>query len=83
MENEEFAGMSPETARRRSNAWFLLPVFLQLVGGVIAYFVLRGDDPPRARNCLFLGIALTAVMFATGALIGAEISTIMGDPFTD
>ena len=35
-----------------------------IVGGVIAYFVLRHDDNPLAKNCLYLGIALTAIHIA-------------------
>lgn len=49
---------------RRSNWWFLLPIILQVVGGIIAYFVIRCDDPAKARNCLYLGIALTVVQIA-------------------
>ena len=28
-----------------------------LIGGIIAYFVLRHDDPRKAKNCLYLGIS--------------------------
>ena len=59
-----------ETGMRKSNWWFLLPIFMQLVGGVIAYFVLRGDDPSKAKNCLLLGVALFAVSMALGQLFG-------------
>ena len=45
--------------KRRSNWWFLLPIFFSLIGGLIAYFILRQDDPAKARNCLYLGMALT------------------------
>jgi len=48
--------MYPE--RTRSNFWFLLPIFLGLIGGIIAFFVLRQDDPRKAKNCLYLGIVL-------------------------
>jgi len=50
--------------QRRSRAWYLLPIFLGVVGGVIAYFVLRQDDTHLAKNCLYLGIALTAIHIA-------------------
>lgn len=46
---------------RRSRWWYLLPIFLTIVGGVIAYFVLRHDDPQKARNCLVLGIVIFVV----------------------
>lgn len=50
-----------ENTTKRSNAWFLLPLFLNIVGGVIAFFMLRESDPAKAKNCLYLGAALLAV----------------------
>lgn len=47
--------------KRRSGAWFLLPIFFGIIGGLIAYFVIRQDDPAKAKNCLYLGIALMVV----------------------
>lgn len=38
-----------------------MPIFFNIIGGVIAYFVLRDDDPRKAKNCLWLGIILTAI----------------------
>ena len=56
--------MYPE--KTRSNFWFLLPIllglffgFLGLTGGIIAYFILRQDDPKKAKICLYLGIGFT------------------------
>ena len=62
--------MYPE--RPRSNWWFLLPIFLSWIGGVIAYFVLRHDDPRKAKNCLYLGIALTVIGIAINMIFGAQ-----------
>lgn len=67
---------APDTAvarqgRRRSNWWFLLPIFLHAVGGIVAFFVLREDDVRRARNCLYLGLTLTALMFAPLVVLAA------------
>jgi 4-hydroxybenzoate polyprenyltransferase len=50
--------------KRRSAWWFLLPILFNVIGGVIAYFVIKEDDPKRAKNCLWLGIILTAIGFA-------------------
>jgi hypothetical protein len=47
--------------RRRSAWWFLLPILFNVIGGVIAYFVIKEDDPKRAKSCLWLGIILTAI----------------------
>jgi len=43
--------------KSKSNAWFLLPIFFGIIGGIIAFFILRKDDPRKAKNCLYLGIA--------------------------
>ncbi len=59
--------MQPD--RPRSNWWFLLPIFLGLIGGIIAYFVLRHDDSRKAKNCLYLGIALAVVGIGLNLLL--------------
>ena len=58
--------MSPfNTATRiRSNSWYVLPVFGGIIGGMISWFAIRYDDPRKTRNCLLLGIVLTAIPIA-------------------
>ncbi len=63
--------MYPE--RPRSNWWFLLPIFLGLIGGVIAYFVLRHDDPRKAKNCFYLGIVLAIIGIAINVTFGTQL----------
>lgn len=62
--------------RKRSSLWFLLPIFFNVIGGVIAYFIIKDDDPQKAKNCLLLGIILTAislVIFVIPILIGISL----------
>jgi uncharacterized membrane protein YeaQ/YmgE (transglycosylase-associated protein family) len=66
--------MYPE--RRRSNWWFLLPIFIGLIGGIIAYFVLRHDDPQKAKNCLYLGIILAVVGIVLNLTLATELSQL-------
>jgi uncharacterized membrane protein YeaQ/YmgE (transglycosylase-associated protein family) len=66
--------MYPE--RPRSNAWFLLPIFLGLIGGVIAFFILRNDDPKKAKNCLYLGIILAIIGVIMNILILSQIPAL-------
>ena len=66
--------MYPE--KTRSNFWFLLPIFLGLIGGLIAFFVLRQDDPKKAKNCLYLGIILAIIGLAINVLILTQIPEI-------
>ena len=51
--------MYPE--KRRSNWWYLLPIFLGIIGGIIAYFAIRKDDRPKAKKCLYLSLILGAI----------------------
>jgi len=50
-----------EPERQRSNWWYLLPIFLGIIGGVIAYFALRNDDRQKTKKCLYLGLILGAI----------------------
>ena len=43
--------MEPE--RQRSNWWYLVPIFLGLIGGIIAYFALRNDDRKKGKKLPF------------------------------
>lgn len=69
--------------KRRSSFWFLLPILFNVIGGVIAFFVIREDDPKKARNCLLLGIVLAAIpllLFVVPILIGITLFPHMGPP---
>ena len=57
-----------------SAAWWLLPIFLSLLGGLIAWLGVKDRDPRMAKNCLILGIILTVVPFAIGRLFVFVIS---------
>ena len=59
-----------------SAAWWLLPIFFSVIGGIIAWVCVKDTDPRMAKNCLILGIILTVVPFAIGMLfvfIGASM----------
>ena len=51
-----------------SAAWWLLPIFLSWLGGLIAWLGVKDRDPRMAKNCLILGIILTVVPIAIGIL---------------
>ena len=46
---------------RRSSWWYLLPLLFGIIGGVIAYFVIKQDDPIKAKNCLKIGLVLLII----------------------
>jgi len=47
------------TEEKISGAWWLMPIFLTWVGGLIAWAVNKDKDPKRARAMLFWGIGLS------------------------
>ena len=65
--------------KTRSNAWFLLPIFFGMIGGIIAYFILRKDDPRKARNCLYVGIVFMLMGIILNIMIGATVPGLDSD----
>ena len=59
--------------KTRSNAWFLLPIFFGVIGGIIAFFILRQDDYQKAKNCLYLGIVFMIIGIIFNIVIAASI----------
>ena len=56
--------------RKRSNWWYLVPIFLGVIGGIIAYFAIRKDDREKAKKCVYLGLILGAIqIFAQLAFV--------------
>lgn len=47
--------------QRVNGAWWLLPILLGWIGGLVAYFAVRGTDPQTARAMLIVGIVLSLV----------------------
>ncbi len=69
-------------ARTRSNWWYLVPILFDgIPGGVVAYFAIRYDDPRKAKNCLYLGIIITAIGVAGYIIIFLAMSESMPDMF--
>jgi cytochrome bd-type quinol oxidase subunit 1 len=60
----------------RSNAWFLLPIFFGVIGGIIAFFIIRNDDPRKAKNCLYLGLVLMLIGIILNIFVVAAIPGI-------
>jgi len=63
-------------ARTRSNWWYLVPILFDgIPGGVVSYFAIRYDDPRKAKNCLYLGIIISAI----GAAVYLIFWIMMGE----
>ena len=56
----------------------MLPVFVQVIGGIIAYYALKPDEPRMAKDCLYIGIALS-VMNLGGFLLILSMGLLFGE----
>ncbi|CAI9831832.1 MAG: hypothetical protein MPI95_03455 [Nitrosopumilus sp.] len=54
-----------------SRAYWILPILLTVMGGLICYFVLRDRNHRKAKNMLYLGIVLTFPLYLLPALAAA------------
>jgi 2-hydroxy-6-oxonona-2,4-dienedioate hydrolase len=64
--------IKPDVNVKRSRLWYLLPIFLGVIGGVAAYFYLRAGDPTLAKSTLWLGIILSATVASLALAIYIE-----------
>ena len=54
-----------------SNWYYLLPILLGLIGGIIMYFVVKDKNKKMAKNGLMLGLALFALSLIIGYAMGS------------
>jgi len=56
-------GYGPAQPRREvSGAWWLLPIFMGWLGGLIAWLINKDIDPQKARAMLITGIIISGVI---------------------
>jgi cytochrome bd-type quinol oxidase subunit 1 len=65
-----------DAEKPRSRAWFLLPIFFGVIGGIIAFFILRKDDLPKAKNCLYLGLVFMVIGILFNLVVGTSLPGI-------
>ena len=58
--------------RPRSGLWYALPLLFGIIGGAIAFFVIRKDDPQKAKNCLYLGLVVLGLTMLANVFLLAE-----------
>ena len=66
----------PGHSGKPSAAYWLLPIFLQIIGGIIAWVAIHDRDPRMAKNNLILGIVLTVLPGAVFMVIALGIASI-------
>ena len=68
--------MTSEEYEQSSKLWYLVPIFLGIIGGLIAFLILKKDNPKLAKRCLIVGILLTIIPVIIGfsvVLYGASL----------
>ncbi len=53
--------MDQTPEKRASSAWYLMPIFFGIIGGIIAWAVTRGNDPSKAKKFLIVGIIFLVI----------------------
>lgn len=51
------------TTSKPSNAWYLAPILLGIIGGLIGFFCVKGEDLEMATTLLVVGIVMTGLVY--------------------
>jgi len=63
----------------RSSMWYLLPIFVGMIGGIIGYLIIRKDDPQKAKNCIYIGMVMMIIgIIFNILLLGTDVVTNPG-----
>ena len=63
----------------RSSMWYLLPILVGMIGGIIAYLAIRKDDPRKAKNCIYIGLVMVLIgILFNIMLLGVDVSNNPG-----
>ena len=66
-------GATPKPVEPVSGAWYLVPLFFGILGGIIAWAVTKDRDPKRARNLLIFGIVWSVVLIVVTVLVSLAV----------
>ena len=66
--------MTAQTPKIKRYWWYLLPIFLGTIGGIIAWVALKSHDGKLAKNSLILGVILNVIgmIIFTGVVIPSD-----------
>ncbi len=74
---------SLEAERKKpSRLWYLLPIFLNIIGGVIGYFLLKDKNRKFAERLLIVGLVMIAVWWGLSFLLSAVAYWYISGVFT-
>lgn len=63
------AGTAPKVTGKTSGAWWLLPLFFGLVGGLVGWALVKETDSSKAKRLLYFGISITVFWFIISIVI--------------
>lgn len=69
---------------KRSNWWYILPIFFGFIGGIITFLAIKNSDKDKAVNALLLGVGITIlhVLLNVGVLFGISYTPWQNDVIT-
>ena len=62
--------------RHASGAWYLVPIFLGIIGGVIMWLALRKEDPRKAKRGLIVAVIVYVIALAIFLAIAGFIASL-------
>jgi len=68
-----------ELTTKRSNFWYILPIILGFLGGILAAIIIRKSDPKKALICVIVGTGITALWFALVFSTGDQTDSFESD----
>ena len=74
--NSSTQSQYPIQGGKPSAAWYLLPIFFSVIGGIISWACIRDRDPHMAKNNLILGILLTVIPIIIGVVLALGMMAI-------
>ena len=63
--------------------WYVISILFGIIGGLIAYVILKNDSPKLAKNCLIIGVILSVVTFALVVIINLALMMSMNSMIYD
>ena len=61
--------MTSEEYEKSSRLWYLAPIFLGIIGGLVAYLMLKKINPKLAKRCLIVGILIIVIPLIMGIVL--------------
>ncbi len=63
-----------QTRKTISNAWYIIPIFMGWLGGLLMYLVIRDDDRDKAKRGLIVGIIITLAAYVPAIVLIGSLS---------